>query len=167
MRFSKISVLTCSDLSNQEKYCFFVVVVVVEKGRFSDASCSNYRSILSSCRYYREDFDYRSILVDSGSIVQCLVQFLIIETWRLLDHLQLYLLSLFLPRRYFPLSGHLLCHHHLFQTITLFMTRILMTTPPMKRLRKGWSTVKQICRSTRLHHWCIGSVHNSHHFSCR
>ena len=35
-----------------------------------DAPCRNYRSILSSCRYYMEDFDHRSILVDSGSIVQ-------------------------------------------------------------------------------------------------
>ena len=30
----------------------------------------NYRSILNSCSYYLEDFDYRSILVDSGTIVQ-------------------------------------------------------------------------------------------------
>ena len=34
-----------------------------------DDPCSNYRSILSFCSYYMEDFDYRSILVDSGSIV--------------------------------------------------------------------------------------------------
>ena len=34
------------------------------------APCSNYRSILSSGSYYLEDFDYRSILVDSGIIVQ-------------------------------------------------------------------------------------------------
>ena len=33
------------------------------------APCSNYRSILSSGSYYLEDFDYRSILVDSGIIV--------------------------------------------------------------------------------------------------
>ena len=30
----------------------------------------NYRSILSSGSYYLEDFDYQSILVDSGIIVQ-------------------------------------------------------------------------------------------------
>ena len=46
-------------------------VPVVTTGRFSDAPGSIYRSILSSCRYYLEDFDYRSILVDSGSIVHC------------------------------------------------------------------------------------------------
>ena len=46
-------------------------VPVVTTGRFSDAPGSIYRSILSSCRYYMEDFDYCSILVDSGSIVQC------------------------------------------------------------------------------------------------
>ena len=46
-------------------------VPVVAKGEFSDAPGSIYRSILSSCRYYMEDFDYRSILVNSGSIVQC------------------------------------------------------------------------------------------------
>ena len=40
------------------------------KGGFLDAPCSNYRSKLSSCRYNMEDFDHRSILVDSGSIVQ-------------------------------------------------------------------------------------------------
>ena len=34
-------------------------------------TCSNYRSILSSCSYYPEDFNYRSILVDSGIIVHC------------------------------------------------------------------------------------------------
>ena len=28
------------------------------------------RGILSSCSYYLEDFDYRSILVNSGTIVQ-------------------------------------------------------------------------------------------------
>ena len=39
------------------------------KGGFSHAPCSNYRSILSSGSYYLEDFDYRSILVDSGIIV--------------------------------------------------------------------------------------------------
>ena len=33
------------------------------------APCSNYRSILSSGSYYLEDFDYRSILVNSGIIV--------------------------------------------------------------------------------------------------
>ena len=34
-------------------------------------ACSMYyRSILSSCSYYLEDFDYWSILVDSGTIVQ-------------------------------------------------------------------------------------------------
>ena len=44
---------------------------LVNKGGFSDAPCSNYRSILSSSSYYMEDFDYRSILVDSGTIVQC------------------------------------------------------------------------------------------------
>ena len=44
-------------------------VPVVTTGRFSDAPGSIYRSILSSCRYYLEDFDYRSILVDSGTIV--------------------------------------------------------------------------------------------------
>ena len=33
------------------------------------APCSNYRSILSSGSYYLEDFDYRSILVYSGTIV--------------------------------------------------------------------------------------------------
>ena len=67
MRIPKILVLTCSDLSNQEKGQF---VPVFAKGRFSHASCSNYRSILSSGSYYLEDFDYRSILVDSGIIVQ-------------------------------------------------------------------------------------------------
>ena len=45
--------------------------MAVAKGGFSDAPYSDYRSILSSCRYYMEDFDYWSILVDSGSIVQC------------------------------------------------------------------------------------------------
>ena len=45
-------------------------VPVVHKGGISDVPCSNYRSILSFCRYYMEDFDYQSILVDSGSIVQ-------------------------------------------------------------------------------------------------
>ena len=45
-------------------------VPVVTTGRFSDAPGSIYRSILSSCRYYLEDFDCRSILVDSGTIVQ-------------------------------------------------------------------------------------------------
>ena len=35
------------------------------------AQCSNYRSILSSGSYYLEDFDYWSILVNSGIIVQC------------------------------------------------------------------------------------------------
>ena len=44
---------------------------VVAKGGFSDAPCSNYRNILFSCSYYMEDFDYRGILVDSGTIVQC------------------------------------------------------------------------------------------------
>ena len=44
-------------------------VPVVAKGEFSDAPGSIYRSILSSCRYYLEDFDYRSILVNSGTIV--------------------------------------------------------------------------------------------------
>ena len=34
-----------------------------------DAPCSNYRNILSSCNYYMEDFDYRSILFDNGGIV--------------------------------------------------------------------------------------------------
>ena len=38
---------------------------------FSHAPCSNYRSIFSSGSYYLEDFDYRSILVDSGIIVHC------------------------------------------------------------------------------------------------
>ena len=38
------------------------------------APCSNYRSILSSGSYYLEDFDYRSILVDSGIIVHWRVQ---------------------------------------------------------------------------------------------
>ena len=106
MRFSKILVLTCSDLSNQEKYWFLwfsnsnfailsilsrriicscsnylehILVVAIggqfvpvfAKGGFSHAPCSNYRSILSSGSYYMEDFDYRSILVDSGIIVQC------------------------------------------------------------------------------------------------
>ena len=33
------------------------------------APCSDYRSILSFGSYYLEDFDYRSILVDSGIIV--------------------------------------------------------------------------------------------------
>ena len=47
-------------------------VPVFAKGEFSDAPGSIYRSILSSCRYYMEDFDYRSILVNSGSIVQCI-----------------------------------------------------------------------------------------------
>ena len=42
---------------------------VFAKGGFSHAPCSNYRSILSSSSYYLEDFDYRSILVDSGIIV--------------------------------------------------------------------------------------------------
>ena len=36
-----------------------------------DTPCSNYRSIVSSCSYYMGDFDYHSILVDSGSIVHC------------------------------------------------------------------------------------------------
>ena len=44
-------------------------VPVFAKGGFSHAPCSNYRSILSSGSYYLEDFDYRSILVDSGTIV--------------------------------------------------------------------------------------------------
>ena len=44
-------------------------VPVVDKGGFFDAPRSNYRSILSSCRYCMEDFDHRNILVDSGSIV--------------------------------------------------------------------------------------------------
>ena len=46
-------------------------VPLFAKWGFSHAPCSNYRSILSSCSYYLEDFDYRSILVDSGTIVQC------------------------------------------------------------------------------------------------
>ena len=46
-------------------------VPVVTAGRFSDAPGSIYRSILSSCRYYLEDSDYRSILVDIGTIVHC------------------------------------------------------------------------------------------------
>ena len=44
-------------------------VPVFAKGGFSHAPCSNYRSILSSGSYYLEDFDYRSILVNSGIIV--------------------------------------------------------------------------------------------------
>ena len=47
-------------------------VPVVAKGEFSDAPGSIYRSIISSCRCYMEGFDYWSILVDSGSIVQWL-----------------------------------------------------------------------------------------------
>ena len=47
-------------------------VPVVNKGGFSDAPSSNYRSMLSSCSYYMEDFDYRSILFDNGDIVQCI-----------------------------------------------------------------------------------------------
>ena len=43
--------------------------MAVAKGGFSDATCSNYRSILSSCSYYMEDFDYWSILFDDGDIV--------------------------------------------------------------------------------------------------
>ena len=50
-RFPKIFVSTCSDLSNHEK-CWFLWF-------------SNYLK-------YMENFDYRSILVDSGSIVQCM-----------------------------------------------------------------------------------------------
>ena len=42
---------------------------VVNKGGFSDNTCSNYRSMLSSCIYYMEDFYYRSILFDNGDNV--------------------------------------------------------------------------------------------------
>ena len=45
-------------------------VPVVAKGGFLDAPCSNYRSILSSCSYYMEDFYYRNILFDNGDVVQ-------------------------------------------------------------------------------------------------
>ena len=41
---------------------------VVAKGGSSDAPCSNYRSILSSCSYYIRDFDYRGILFDNGDV---------------------------------------------------------------------------------------------------
>ena len=50
-------------------------VPVFAKWGFSHAPCSNYRSILSSCSYYLEDFDYRSILVDSGTIVHWEIYF--------------------------------------------------------------------------------------------
>ena len=64
MQFPKILVLTCvkywflwfsnSNFAILSKICF-------------------YRSILSSYRHCMEDFDYRSILVDSGSIVHCTI----------------------------------------------------------------------------------------------
>ena len=47
---------------------------VVNKGGFSDATCSNYMSISSSCSYFMEDFDDRSTLFDNGDIVQLLVE---------------------------------------------------------------------------------------------
>ena len=62
MRFPKIFVSTCSDLSNHENNCFFVIFKLLF---WIICSCSN-------CPKYMENFDYGSILVDSGTIVQWL-----------------------------------------------------------------------------------------------
>ena len=45
------------------------IILHSQKPEYAPGSC--YRSILSSGSYYLEDFDYRSILVDSGIIVHC------------------------------------------------------------------------------------------------
>ena len=72
MRFPKIFDLTCSDLSNHEKYLFFVIFKLYFR---IICSCSNYLK-------YMGNFDYRSILVDSGSIVYCsLFGFIFYPIW--------------------------------------------------------------------------------------
>ena len=68
MRFPKIFVFTCSDLSNQEKYCFLCDFQTI---------ISDNMLLYSNFLIYMENFDYRSILVDSGTIVQCW------ELWKL------------------------------------------------------------------------------------